>query len=185
MKLTKAKKIASKKKDKVQWDALEYLEQATGENKKTAINYVRERNDKHELEEKIKRVQAVEFIQKKKKKEEYSHFLSAFAQGLLDQVDFDKGWLCKAIATKDNDGVKIFGQGFSTQFGVLIIVRDPIGRVYIQAIAPTGDGEKDIEMIARFIMTAENTHEKYKDTAGTMQDLIAPIMQKPSKFGIN
>ena len=69
MKLTKVKKIASKKKDKVQWDAVEYLEQATGENKKTAINYVRERNDKHELEEKIKRVQAVEFIQKKKKKE--------------------------------------------------------------------------------------------------------------------
>lgn len=182
MKLTKAKIIASKKKDKKQWDTLEYLEQATGENKKTAIKYLRERNDANEKAEIEKRLKAVAFIQDKKKKEEYSYFLTAFAQGLLEQADFDKDWFCQAVATKDNDGIKVFGQGFATQLGVLIIVKDPLGRVYLQAMTPIGEADKDLEMIARFILSAENTMEKYKSTAGTMQDLISPVVYSPTKF---
>ena len=175
MKLEPAKRIASKQKDKSQWDALEYLEQASNPNSKEAARYLVDRNQKRAAAQFQKEQEIIAEMQAQGKKEEYCQFLSAVAVEMIAQAGFGADWMTHVVSTKDNDAIKIYGRGYQTKLGIVIVIKDPTGRVFVQAMSPTGQGDQDLEMIARFVRSAENTLEKYNNTGGTMSDLLRPL----------
>lgn len=162
MKLTKLVNIAKKNGDEEEMKVLEYLERSTDDNKKSAIEYIRDRNDTKALKEGEGREERSKELLLVGKKDQYCNFLAAHGNELLNQAGFGQGWMYRAIPTDDN-GVALFGRRYDSSVGVVFVLKSPHGQVFIQAMKATGVPDLDLEGIKRFSLSAENTMTDYEN----------------------
>lgn len=109
----------------------------------------------------------------------YRRGLVKYAESQIDDVDLPEGWEISVIPT-DGSRIRVYGQGFDTKEGLVFVMRDNKGQVYIKAMMTSMEIEKDFHYVKNIVLpTIENTIDSAK---GLMTDDTTGM--KKTKSGI-
>ena len=96
---------------------------------------------------------------KRRYRDGYDKALAQALGGLLEMLDWIKGWQAYCMATNGSP-ITIKGKPFSTQNGVLLIVVTPDNRVFHQGIKTTGEPLLDYSALYTIAAQTENQMDK-------------------------
>lgn len=102
---------------------------------------------------------ATDLESKKKSPVSYRERLSAFGNSQI--IDLDPGWEATFIPT-GNTSLKIYAKTFRGQEGVVLVLKDPKGNVYVKAVRVSYNPPIDIGAIKTMVIQAENTMDSVK-----------------------
>lgn len=91
----------------------------------------------------------------------YLDKLALHCQKKLGEIDFPDGWNFDAIVTRGKR-IRIYGKWMDTQEGIVVVVRDPHGRVLYRAVRVAYDPMIDVKNMDILAEQAENTLDSYK-----------------------
>ena len=87
--------------------------------------------------------------------------LAEFGQERLNNLELGAGWQANCIPT--NGGrIGIYGRGFETKEGIIVVVRAPSGKVFIRGVRVTTSPEIDMGALKTLVEQAENTADGEK-----------------------
>ena len=90
----------------------------------------------------------------------YRRSLADYGNWLLDEVK-ELGWEQEFVPT-DGTRVKIYNRWFASKSGILLVLKNPRGEVFIRGIFMTYTPEYDEAAIKTLVIQAENTVDSYK-----------------------
>lgn len=93
----------------------------------------------------------------------YKVNLAEWGMWLLMQKNFPKGYEYHCIPTKPGD-LNIYGRNFETKDGVLFVLKDKQGRVYIKAMGISLDTMADVTSVQLLAVEVENTIDAIEGT---------------------
>lgn len=97
----------------------------------------------------------------KQRKFTYRRDLASYGNNLIKDEEFDPGWEVEFVPTDGSD-IKIYGKGFRTDEGIVLIVKSPKGRVFIKAFRTSMKSNIDTNAIRTLLIQAENTMDSEK-----------------------
>lgn len=90
----------------------------------------------------------------------YRRSLADYGNWLIEEIK-EEGWEMEYVPT-DGSRLKVYGKWFDTKEGVQLIVKDPVGRVYMRGFYTMYSPQVDEKAIKTLYIQAENTMDSYK-----------------------
>lgn len=172
-------KLQEEKKKKKEMDESEnYLKEIDKGGVKTFLQY---QNDEEKREQKLQDNILNDLDIQKQRTFTYQSKIAEYGTKKLKEIDYPKGWEYACVPTSDR-GLRLYGQHFDSQFGVLVILKSPKGDIYTRGLAPLsfnpGIDMKGINILAE---QAENTVDSAK---GLLYEKDESTGMKKTKGGI-
>ncbi len=91
----------------------------------------------------------------------YKYKLCEYGLKKLDDIDYPDGWE-HYIAPTNPPRIKIFNKQFDAKDGVVVILKDNLGRVFVEAMSVSYDPIYDMHAVDVFCERAEDTVDESK-----------------------
>jgi len=98
----------------------------------------------------------------------FKHSYSAYRANLAEwgmwklmNIEWPIGWEYHCVPTTSGTQ-NIYGKNFNTKEGIIFVVKDPRGKVYIRAMLCHYDPEIDSRAVTNYVIQAENTLDTVK-----------------------
>lgn len=150
------------KKKKEMDEAEDYLKQidksGTEEGRKFVVDQVIEEDKKDKA---YKDDVASSLQEHDDQRHTYKFKLCEYGLKKLDDIDYPQGWE-HYIAPTNPPRFRIYGKEFAAKDGLVIVLKDNFGRVYMKAMLVTYDPAYDMPAVDRFCEYAEDTVDESK-----------------------
>lgn len=151
-------KDEKKKKREIE-EAEDYLKQVESGGRKFVVEDI-------EKDQKAQRKATEDFLSgletKKLYKITYRRKLADELQKKLEEIDFPKGWKYNAIPTDGKTPLRVYGRGFDTKEGIVLVLKSSKGEVFIRAVSTCYQPEVDFKAMNILAVQAENTVDSAK-----------------------
>lgn len=155
--------------EREEWE-LEEIDSERGDDFVIATEQAKEREER-KLQDEL-----LNFIDEDHNITSYRERLAVVGELKLKSIEFVKGWEYFCISTTGDSKITVFGKSFATKPGIVVILKDPSGQVYIKAMGVTYDPEVDHGALVTLVVQAENTYDKVRGYSLT--DIQLPISSK-------
>jgi hypothetical protein len=168
---------------------LEFVQKMEDESK--AHDFVRETEEEKMAISRAQREKATEradFL--RGNPEHYRINLAELGMFKMSGIDNAIGWQYHCIPTRENI-INVYGKNFQAHEGILFVLRDPMGKVYVRAMKVSLDPDVDIQALMTFVVQAENTVDAYSGalegsakilgTSGVTPEKISKILHFDSR----
>ena len=155
-------KLDKQQKKKKELDESEdYLKQIERSDSEGGRKFVVDKIKEEEKEKKDKSDTVKSVLESKKQRHvSYRYDLAKYGNWLLEEQE-TKGWHQEFVPT-DGTRVKIYGKFWKSKPGIILVLKDPAGNVYVRGIKTTYVPEYDEAGIKTLVVQAENTIDSYK-----------------------